>query len=1308
MDLFQSNSINHLVEYFERSVEKHPDRVALICDEVELTYLELDERANQLAHYLADTIPKKPTIGILLERSAACYVSILAILKVGGTYVPIETDYPDERINHILSDMEFDLLITSSKQMTRHAVRFPKTLIVDESHDLILKNPKYRYLPLEDKSLDACYVIYTSGTTGKPKGVEVLHKSICHYVGVASSIYNISHEDIVYQGFSLAFDASLEEVWMAFANGATLVAATKQEIRFGLGLKEFLVKHRVSVLSTVPTLLSSLEEEIPSLRLLILGGEMCTEQIVNRWVRPGLKIMNTYGPTEATVIATYHEHTLDKPITIGKPLPGYDIVILDENLHPITDGQVGELCIGGQGLAKGYVNKPDVTAGKFIADPRNHNNRLYRTGDLAKWGEAGEIQLVGRMDEQVKLRGFRIELNEIEAIIMGYPGVKQAIVALQTIDTPMLAAYLLVENPQTFNLTHLKAYLVNHLPAFMMPSAFMVVDAFKTLSSGKVDRKSLPPVQINLDINEYIPPKNALEKEVARIWESVLQRNLISVTADFFYDLGGHSLTAATIVSKLRKVHAFKNMSLLDLYQNKTIRQLVEKFAAAEELNKDKNKFYKKETPIKVSPWRYHLCALGQFFGVLFQYAISAWQLLAIVLCYTWLGQSASLFSWKGMAMFAGLFVALPLASLIIVVAAKWLLLGKVKPGKHRLWGWFYFRWWLVNQLQNTILPQKYFMGSPLMNVCCRLLGANIGKNVFIGSLSIAGHDLISIGDNSAIGYDSDLTAYIVEDGWLKLDRITIGNNCFVGVRSCLGIDTVMEDGSGLDDLSMLPRGGRFEKNKTYSGSPAMVNDKIIKQMQNSRTDNLVENKAQKFMYSICFVFAIFFTTVIHFGLYAPAVYLIDLVYSHYESFFAIILVAPIAAVCYLLSYFSMVILIKKFLIKRIKAGSYAVNSFYFLRQWMLLKLLDINEFNVMSDSLFYPFILRLLGAKIGKRVELGEAPLLMPDLLTIEKEGFAASSVAMGWPSIYQGMATFAPIHIGKRSFVGNVSVIPLGEKLGAGGLLGCLSITPRGKKAAEKNSAWLGSPAFYLPNREEFVGFLEEQTFIPPKKIVYQRILIEFVRIIMPSVLILIGLYGIFMVLEYMLANFSLTKTVLCLPLVEVSIAMGFVSLVVSVKWLIEGKLKPMVKPLWDLFVFKNDIVEYWYSYIVAPFFVDFILGTPYLVLLLRALGSKIGKYSYIGTELFAEFDLIKIGSEVAINSKTRIQTHLYEDRIYKISTINIGSNCTVGHDSTVLYNTKMEDNSSLGNLSLLMKGETLPKNTHWAGSPAQAVDL
>lgn len=1303
-----ANKVAQLQQLFERSADNYPSHIALVCNNEQFSYFELERRANQLAHYLQGLgLTEKNVIGVLLERSLDSYIGLLAILKIGATYVPIEVDYPNERINYIFSDMTFHAVLTSSSQRRRDGLRFPKVVVLDEINSRLSTQPTHRPL-LSKEALQpdqVCYVIYTSGSTGKPKGVEITHQSICHYVAVASELYNMTPQDRVYQGFSLAFDASFEEIGMALANGAALIACTSKAIRSGDGLIDFLRQHRVSFFSTVPTLLSTLEGTLSDLRILILGGEVCSAHLVNRWYRKGLQIFNTYGPTEATVIATYSECMPNVPVTIGRPLPGYEVLILDENLHPVPEGCEGELCIGGLGLAKGYVNRPEFTNTKFVFNPQDNTQRLYRTGDLAKKTASGDIHYLGRVDSQIKLRGFRIELNEIEAVMMEYGVINQAVVALQQLESPTLVAYLQIDKNRVFDLAHFKRFLHEKLPHYMIPAFYEWVDAFPLLPSGKVDRKGLPNPTQTAERKEYTAPSTKMEKIMAEVWETVMQTGPISTVADFFYDLGGHSLLAAKVVSSLRQHPDVQTISILDIYQNPSIQQLALKFSKPpvnSHVRQTKQKRARNTTPA----WMYYLCGVGQFLGCLLQYAVSAWQLLAVIICYSWVTEHRSFVSWESTAIFFSIFMLMPIVSLSFTIGTKWLLLGRVKPGHYRLWGWFYLRWWLVERLQKNVFSPKHLIGSPLIILYYRLLGAKIGKNCYIGSLHLSIQDMISIGDNTSIGYDTSLTGYIVEDGWLKIGSISIGNHCFIGGRSRINIDTVMEDGAALGHMSMLPEEAVIPKGQYFSGSPACLSilppDHVIK-----HKNPAIEQSARKnLLYGIYHYLCLIFAMVVHYSCYIPCIALISYSYEHSHYLTTIFFAAPIGAIVFMLLYAMGLYLSKKIILRQLKPGTYALKSFCYLRQWTIVKMLDIDEIGVMADSLYLPLFLRLLGAKIGKMVEMGEAPHVIPDMVSIEDEGFAASSVALAWPDVYNGFVRCAPINIGKRGFVGNGSLLPSGAEIGDGTLLGCMSITPSNNQAAKADTAWLGSPAVFLPKRELFTGFSDEETFNPPKRLYRQRLAIELARIIMPTTFSLILLFNMLYVLDFLMGNFSLLTTFLVLPMVEMGMTLGIVAVIIAMKWVMLGKMKPSVTPIWNSYIWKNDIREYLYSYFTNRHLTDIIIGTPFIAILFRCMGATIGKRFFTDTNLFAEFDLISIGDNVCINSETRIQTHLYEDRIFKLSNLVIHDDCNVGDASIVLYDTVMEKNSTLGSLSLLMKGERLPENTRWEGIPAQST--
>lgn len=1307
MSSYSSRNSMQLHHFFERSVDNYPNNIAIICDNAFISYQELEFRTNQLAHYLMhQKLSEGNIVGLLLERSIECYIAILAILKVGAAYVPIEVEYPDERINYILSDLPFDAVLTSSNQLEKKVITWPKTIVIDRIGEQLANQPVSRPVieRLGHESENLCYIIYTSGSTGTPKGVEIPHRSICHYVKVASQLYHMTEIDRVYQGFSLAFDASLEEMWMAFANGAALVACTTKEVRSGVGLISFLKQHSVTVFSTVPTLLSTLEGQLPDLRLLILGGETCSANLVKRWSRSGLRILNTYGPTEATVIATYSECIPDSEITIGQPLPGYDVLIVDEHLNEVKEGQEGELCIGGLALARGYVNRPENTAEKFVLNPRNKDQRLYRTGDLALKTKTGDIQYAGRIDDQIKLRGFRIELNEIETVIMRYDGVSQAIVALQDLETPTLVAYLIVDKNKTLNLDEFKGFLRINLPDYMIPQAIETLESFPLLSSGKVNRKELPkPTQTRPNII-YIAPVTEIEKEIAFVWEQALDRSLISVEADFFYDLGGHSLHAAKVISNLRKIPALKNISILDLYKNPTIGELAKKFKTSH-ISDNENEIREK---YRAPHWKYLLCGIGQLFGCVFQYAVGAWQLIAIILCYSWISSAYSLVSREAQIAFLALFLSMPIISLTITIAMKWLLLGRVKPGIYPLWGWFYFRWWLIQRLLKNVYLGKFLVGSPLINMYYRLLGAKIGKNCHISSMQVLTHDLLTIGDNTSIGSDCRLNGYIVEDGWLKIGSIDIGDECFVGARSVVGLNSRIEDNGILDDMSMLPDNSLIPQGVYCVGSPALPCSIPADHVTRKKTKNEESTMLENTVFSMLHYLGIIFVMIMYYLCIIPGISLVTYFYDQGQYLVTMLFAIPLGSILFLSLHYACIIICKKIIMDKIKPGTYPVKSFYYLRHWIIVKMLDGDEIFVMADTLYFPKFLRALGAKLGKGVEMGETPHIIPDLVTIEDGGFTASSVALAWPHIYKGTIHFAPVTIGKKGFVGNVSLLPSGKRIGDGGLLGCLSITPAGDKAANNNSSWLGSPAVFLPNRELFVGYSDQQTFNPPRKLYNIRLAIEFARIILPTTFSFIVLFNMLYLLDLMLDQYSWEMAAIVLPFSEFIITIALVGVLVGLKWTMLGKLKSLTKPIWDIFIWKNDIIEYSYNYFINPHLTNKVLGTPFALWIHRCLGTKAGKRVFTDTAEFSEFDLISIGDDVCINAETIIQTHLYEDRIFKVSNVTINSGCNVGVGSIVLYNTLMEENATLGSLSLLMKGERLPQNTEWAGIPAQSTLL
>ncbi|MEI6852964.1 MAG: amino acid adenylation domain-containing protein, partial [Bacteroidota bacterium] len=460
--------------FFENSAAKFPYTIAIEQGETLYTYAETEQTANRLAHLLRSKgVGPEEKVVILLPRYAEVPIMMLGVLKAGGAYIPLDPEIPAERVNFIMEDSGAKLIITSDQILERIGEQLgPHPIFnIDTQLGELNDYPETKPSGFRRSENDLCYIIYTSGTTGKPKGVLLEHRNVVNYIHGAQHIYPLDQGSRALQGFSVSFDASVEEIWVPFSVGATLVIGTFEIMRSGDQFSSILNKLGITFLSCTPTLLSMVKEDIPALKILIFGGEVCSRDIANRWCKPGRMVFNTYGPTEAAVIATYSLLKPDEDVTIGRPLPGYDVLIVDEQLNPVGEGETGEILIGGQSIARGYLNRDDLSAQKFIETNRfkGVSERYYHTGDLARFAPSGEIIFMGRADEQVKVRGFRVELSEIEWLIMETRGVQATAVALDA-ETQQLAAYVVVRKNETIDRDAIAALLRAKLPYYMIPS----------------------------------------------------------------------------------------------------------------------------------------------------------------------------------------------------------------------------------------------------------------------------------------------------------------------------------------------------------------------------------------------------------------------------------------------------------------------------------------------------------------------------------------------------------------------------------------------------------------------------------------------------------------------------------------------------------------------------------------------------------------------------------------------------------------------------------------------------------------------
>ncbi|MUG96545.1 amino acid adenylation domain-containing protein [Scytonema sp. UIC 10036] len=601
-------------QLFEAQVEKTPDSIAVVFNEQKFTYQELNHRANKLAHYLQSLgVGTEVLVGICVERSWEMVVGNLAILKAGGAYVPLDPTYPQERLSFMVSDSQVQVLLTQGKFVAGFSESGVKTVCLDTDWELLDRHSQEN--PTTDVTAEnLAYVIYTSGSTGTPKGVAVPHRAVNRLV-CNTNYVQLDKSDAcggklrIAQASNASFDAATFEIWGALLHGAKLVIVPQNVVLSPHHFATYIREQKIDVLFLTPALFNRLASIVPdafkNLRYLLIGGDALDPKSVKTVLRnePPQQLLNAYGPTESTTFSCWYlvqdvaEGATHLPI--GRPISNTQIYILDSKLQPVPIGTPGELYIGGDGLARGYLNRPKLTEEKFIPNPfrrsrgageqgsreaqedQSCSERLYKTGDLARFLPDGTIIFIGRVDSQVKIRGFRIELGEIEALLSQNPDVSQVAVIARE-DVPgdkRLVAYIVLNQKSEANASTLKRFLEEKLPNYMVPAVFVILDSLPLTSNGKVDRKNLPvPERSRPDLEEsFIAPSHPIEEKLALIWAELLRLEQIGVNDNFFH-LGGHSLIATQMLSRVREVFQVE-LSFHQIFENPTIGSLAQLIA---------------------------------------------------------------------------------------------------------------------------------------------------------------------------------------------------------------------------------------------------------------------------------------------------------------------------------------------------------------------------------------------------------------------------------------------------------------------------------------------------------------------------------------------------------------------------------------------------------------------------------------------------------------------------------------------------------------------------------------------------------
>jgi non-ribosomal peptide synthetase-like protein len=1297
-----------LAAVFTATAQRHQGKAALVFRGEPITYGALDQRTDNWAALLqARGIGPGQFVGVWVDRSIEMHAAILAVLKTGAAYLPFDPDAPRERVETSLADCAAPAVLVDA----RHASMTEglNSISIDVAAlDAAPSRPGF--VPVVPPPDGPAYAIYTSGSTGKPKGIAVSHSNICHFLESELSVLEVRETDIVYQGFSPAFDMSLEETFISYLAGATLIVAPPELVRAADALPAVLRAAGVTVLHCVPTLLAMLSEDIPSLRLINMGGEACPAALIDRWWRPGRRLFNTYGPTETTVSATAAELRPGDPITIGHPLPGYTAYILDEvTLAPVPPGEAGELFIGGPGVAIGYIGRPELTAQKFIANPLAEaapaDPRLYRSGDKASFDEAGRIVFHGRLDDQVKFRGYRIETGEIEAELGKLEAVRAAAVVLREdrSGTQHLVAFIAGADGEATDPKAIRQALAARLPAYMLPTLFQPIAVIPRLPSGKIDRKALPELTETLTIDDdrvIVPPATAAEAELLDAWQTVFPHTRVSVTDDFFLDLGGHSLLAATLISRLRQGERFRLLSIQELYDNRTIRALAaaRDKAAAAAPDIDKPAF------VPVSRWRHAVCGMAQAVAL-----IPIYSLLAVIYIVPYLVYSVLMDANASVAAsLLGTLIAFVLttpAITLFAIAMKWIVIGRFRPGSYPLWGQYYFRWWFVTRVL-SVVPNAFMADTPVQAMYLRLLGARIGRDAHVGSVSIGAHDLIEIGAGSSIGNNVSFANASVEGGMLHIGAIRLGADTYVGSRTVLESDTEIGDHGELDNLSALGAGGRIPAGEVWRGSPATFHAQAA-----APVAEIPPSRSRRLLFGLGVAVVVLLFPMFAFIPLLPGMIIFDQVYAGrmQNPIPPMAALIPFLAVCYVLLMLTEIVVLRWLVLGRVKEGTYSTRSFFFLRKWLIDHLMELSlgSLHAIYATLYVVPWMRLLGMRIGSRSEVSTATALTHDLVEIGEEAFIADSVVLGDAEIRRGTLTLRRTVIGRRSFLGNSSFVPDGSRIPDESLVGCLSAPPGpGDPALGAGQTCLGSPAFILPRRQQFLQHGQQLTFRPGVPRVMARLLIEGFRILLPSGIFIMLLDGATETFDNIYDDHGMLVYCLSLPFVYLLwMALPSLLIVVLLKWLLVGRYRPAEVPMWTPFVWFSEAITALYEGLVVPMLLNPMRGTPFLPWVWRLFGTRVGRRVFADTTDITEFDMVRIEDDAALNEGCGPQTHLFEDRVMKVGPVRLGERCVLGTASIALYDSEIGADAAIGSLSLVMKGERIPAGTVWSGSPARA---
>ncbi len=1258
-----------LVDIFTATVATHPDAPAVDSGLHTLTYAELHEAAGEVAERLAAVgIGPGDKVGVRIKSgSTDLYVAILGILLAGASYVPVDADDPEERARVVFTESGAVAVLGNDLALSTTAGTIPRALPRD-------------VLPEDD-----AWVIFTSGSTGKPKGVAVTHRSASAFVDAESRMF-LQHDPIgpgdrVMAGLSVAFDASCEEMWLAWAYGACLVPAPRSLVRSGVDVGPWLLANEITVVSTVPTLVALWPAaSLVRVRLLIMGGEACPPELAARLQREGREVWNTYGPTEATVVACGALLDGTDPVRIGLPLDGWDLAVVDAEGNPVAEGESGELIIGGVGLAR-YLD-PVKDAEKYAPMPTLGWERAYRSGDVVRNDPAGLV-FAGRADDQIKLGGRRIELGEVDDSLLRLPGVIAAAAAVRTTaaGNKLLVGYLTVDT--AYDETRARELLRERMPAALVPR-LAVVDELPTRTSGKVDREALPwPLPSRAEAGET-SGLGGTAAWIAEIWAEVLGAEVASGTDDFF-DFGGGSLTAAQVVGRLRE--RYPETAVGDLYAHPTVAGLaawLDEVGSAATVRTDRKV---RPIPLKTQ--------IGQVLALLPLQALAgmrwlAWLMLGstalATIGPTWLPTYPA---W--LLVLTTWFLITPPGRMVLAAALARLVLRGVTPGTHPRGGKVHLRIWLAERIQDALLATG-LSGAVWFPLYARLLGATVGKGADLHTLPpVTG--LLTVGKGAAVENEVDLQGHWLDGDVLHVGAIRIGARATVGARSTLGPGAVIGKDAEITPGSHVV--GSVPAGELWSGSPAEHTGTA-----RGPWSDLPAPAPRGWLVGYAALAVLIASLPAAAGLAGLAVLWPSVGDTHSLSG-AVRVAAPWLPVAVLLGFLTLaglVLGLTRLLATAIQPGHHPVRSAAGVAIWGTVRLLDEARdwlFPIYSSA-FTPTWLRLLGAKVGRGVE-ASTVLLIPKLVQVNDDAFLADDTLIGSYELGEGWIRVERVKVGKRAFVGNSGMLAPGRRVPKQSLVAVLSAAPR-RQAAKAGQSWLGSPPRALQRASGSQD--SSRTYDPPARLRLARAGVELCRVVpLLAALLLPVAVGIALLA---LLDWSLLGAVLLAGPVLVGAGLLAAGTTVLAKWVLVGRHRAGEKELWTSFVWRNELADVFTEMLAAPWFAQPAAGTPALNLWLRAMGARIGSGVWCDTYWLPETDLVELGDGSCVNRGCVVQTHLFHDRVLSMDTVRLLPGATLGPNSVILPAASIGRHATVGPVSLVMRGEGVPSRTRWIGNP------